>query len=79
MQAGFVPKGVLQKKKNDDEIEEGWVQCDCCNAWVHQICGLFNNGKNDQDVHYLCPQCLLQVSTSCLLAYAAVSCLQSAG
>lgn len=54
-------KADLQKKKNDDEIEEGWVQCDACESWVHQICGLFNKGKNDQNVHYLCPKCLMLV------------------
>lgn len=58
-QTGWVRKADLQKKKNDDEIEEGWVQCDACESWVHQICGLFNKGKNDQNVHYLCPKCLM--------------------
>ena len=62
-QAGHVFKKDLQKKKNDDEVEEGWVQCDCCDNWVHMICGLFNKGKNDQTVHYLCPTCLMDVST----------------
>jgi hypothetical protein len=61
LQTGMVRKADLQKKKNDDEIEEGWVQCDACESWVHQICGLFNKGKNDQNVHYLCPKCLMLV------------------
>jgi hypothetical protein len=60
-QSGSVRKADLQKKKNDDEVEEGWVQCDACESWVHQICGLFNKGKNDQNVHYLCPKCLILV------------------
>lgn len=60
-QTGHVLKKDLQKKKNDDEVEEGWVQCDCCDNWVHMICGLFNKGKNDQTVHYLCPTCLMHV------------------
>eukprot|EP00879_Flechtneria_rotunda_P004691 GHRR01004955.1.p1 GENE.GHRR01004955.1~~GHRR01004955.1.p1 ORF type:complete len:1088 (+),score=359.45 GHRR01004955.1:402-3266(+) len=65
-QVGFVRKADLQKKKNDDEIEEGWVQCDACESWVHQICGLFNKGKNDQNVHYLCPKCLMHgLQTGC--------------
>jgi E1A/CREB-binding protein len=48
----------VQKRKNDEEIEEGWVQCDHCEGWVHQICGMFNKGRNNHDVHYLCPDCL---------------------
>lgn len=49
-----------QKRKNDEEIEEGWVQCDACEGWVHQICGMFNKGRNNNDVHYLCPECLVK-------------------
>ncbi len=62
LQTGWVRKAELIKKKNDDEIEEGWVQCDACEGWVHQICGLFNKGRNDKNKHYLCPDCLVQVS-----------------
>lgn len=53
-----VKKSELTKHKNDTEIEEPWVQCDNCQGWVHQICGLFNKGRNKEDVHYLCPDCL---------------------
>ena len=49
----------LEKKRNDEETEEGWVQCDHCERWVHQICGLFNKGRNDDDMPYICPMCLL--------------------
>lgn len=49
----------LEKKKNDEETEEGWVQCDVCELWVHQICGLFNKGRNKEDTPYVCPSCLL--------------------
>jgi hypothetical protein len=40
------------------QVEEGWVQCDQCEGWVHQICGLFNKGRNDQTRGFLCPFCL---------------------
>lgn len=40
------------------QVEEGWVQCDQCEGWVHQICGLFNKGRNDQNRGFLCPFCL---------------------
>ncbi|MEW5317257.1 MAG: hypothetical protein WDW38_008570 [Sanguina aurantia] len=53
-------KTDLMKRKNDEEIEEAWVQCDHCEYWVHQTCGMFNKGKNNPDVRYLCPDCLLQ-------------------
>ncbi|MEW5301948.1 MAG: hypothetical protein WDW36_004771 [Sanguina aurantia] len=53
-------KTDLMKRKNDEEIEEAWVQCDHCEFWVHQTCGMFNKGRNNPDVRYLCPDCLLQ-------------------
>ena len=56
-----VLKNSILKKKNDDIQEEGWVQCDSCDSWVHQICGLFNRLLNDDNnTHYQCPQCLLK-------------------
>lgn len=55
-----VKKGELEKKKNDEEVEESWVNCDSCGAWVHQICALFNKGENSEGVKYHCPHCLLQ-------------------
>uniref|UniRef100_A0A7S0VK33 histone acetyltransferase n=2 Tax=Polytomella parva TaxID=51329 RepID=A0A7S0VK33_9CHLO len=55
-----IRKTDLIKRKNDDVVEEGWVQCDACNAWVHMICGLFNKGRNARGVAYLCPECLLE-------------------
>ena len=54
------------KRKNDGEQEEAWVECDSCNRWVHQICGLFNKGRNNKDVCYLCPDCLCQGKSHCL-------------
>ncbi|KAG1671872.1 hypothetical protein FOA52_003439 [Chlamydomonas sp. UWO 241] len=52
-------KADLLKKKNENEDDEAWVGCDNCEGWVHQICGMFNKGRNNQDVHYLCPECLV--------------------
>lgn len=55
-----IKKVDIMKRKNDGEQEEAWVECDHCNRWVHQICGLFNKGRNNADVCYLCPDCLCQ-------------------
>lgn len=50
----------LQKKKHNEDSEEGWVQCDGgCKRWIHQVCALFNNRRNVSDeVSYVCPICL---------------------
>jgi hypothetical protein len=61
----IAPKqGELEKRKNDEETEEGWVQCDVCECWVHQICGLFNKGRNKEETPYVCPMCLLDGARS---------------
>jgi E1A/CREB-binding protein len=55
-----VQKVDLKKKKNDKVHEESWVQCDLCNRWIHQICGLFNTRQNkEHHSEYCCPLCLL--------------------
>jgi len=56
-----IMKGDLNKKKNDEVHEESWVECDSCERWVHQVCGLFNSRQNkEHHSEYCCPQCLLQ-------------------
>jgi E1A/CREB-binding protein len=55
-----VAKADLKKKKNDEVHEESWVQCDSCERWIHQICGLFNTRQNkEHHSEYCCPKCLL--------------------
>lgn len=58
-----IPKSEMEKKKNDEEVEEAWVQCDKCSQWFHQICCLFNNFKEKHeasDSTFVCPICLVQ-------------------
>lgn len=49
---------IAERKKHQEQEDEPWVACDGCDRWVHMICGLFNKGRNHQDVHFLCPWCL---------------------
>jgi E1A/CREB-binding protein len=55
-----VRKCDLQEFKNDALPEEGWVNCDVCHSWVHQICALFNGRTNKSDVRFTCPNCCLK-------------------
>ncbi|KAF0699803.1 Aste57867_9644 [Aphanomyces stellatus] len=50
-------KSELTRKKNDEIHEEPWVQCDTCNQWVHQICGLFSDKEKSGE--FQCPPCML--------------------
>ncbi|KMS99518.1 hypothetical protein BVRB_1g022910 [Beta vulgaris subsp. vulgaris] len=48
-------------KKNDEETEKWWVQCDQCEALQHQICALFNGRRNDGgQAEYTCSYCYMQ-------------------
>eukprot|EP00518_Triparma_eleuthera_P023025 CAMPEP_0197561066 /NCGR_PEP_ID=MMETSP1320-20131121/24424_1 /TAXON_ID=91990 /ORGANISM="Bolidomonas sp., Strain RCC2347" /LENGTH=1070 /DNA_ID=CAMNT_0043122669 /DNA_START=36 /DNA_END=3244 /DNA_ORIENTATION=- len=55
-----IKKNKLQKLKNDAINEEGWVCCDICDGWVHQVCALFNGRINKTNNSYSCPKCHLE-------------------
>jgi E1A/CREB-binding protein len=55
-----IKKEALTKRKNDETHEESWVQCDDCERWIHQICGLYNTRQDKENKSaYSCPLCVL--------------------
>ena len=55
-----IKKDALTKRKNDETHEESWVQCDDCERWIHQICGLYNTRQDKENKSaYSCPLCVL--------------------
>ncbi|KAI9077256.1 hypothetical protein K1719_040827 [Acacia pycnantha] len=54
-------KELLDCKNNDHHDVEGWVQCDKCQRWQHQICAFFDDKRNlEGNCQYVCPKCYLK-------------------
>eukprot|EP01038_Epipyxis_sp_PR26KG_P007672 gene7672-10441_t len=60
-------KKSLLKRRSDEEVAEPWVECDTCNSWMHQICGLYvgshMSNENSNEIvlqKFECPMCKLK-------------------
>jgi len=61
VEGNMMLKSQLTKRKNEEDLEEPWVQCDACETWVHQICTLFNGRRNEGgESPFTCPSCILE-------------------
>lgn len=50
----------LERKRNDSDEDEPWVQCDHCLKWQHQICALYNARRNEgAGLPHYCAHCYL--------------------
>ena len=57
-----IRKADLSCRKNKQTTKEGWITCEKCKQYYHQVCVLYNTKLHEQlpaSIFY-CPRCLLQ-------------------